>query len=128
MPNAKTSAVILGIIFVAVGVIGFIPNPLVSDNGIFVTNAIHNIVHILTGGVFLLALKLPGKETLIINAIGGAYVLVSILGFMTSGDYMLGMIHLNTADKFLHVGLAIAILAIGQLSPNPSEVATPEKI
>lgn len=124
MPNSKTAAVVLGIIFIAVGIIGFIPNPLVSDTGIFVTNGVHNLVHILTGGVFLLALLLPGKESLIINTIGAGYVLVSLLGFMTSGDYMLGMIHLNLADKYLHVGLAVAILAVGKLSPSPMEVKT----
>ncbi|PCI75415.1 MAG: TonB-dependent receptor [SAR86 cluster bacterium] len=120
MPNSKTASVVLGITFIAVGIIGFIPNPLVSDTGVFVTNG----VHILTGGVFLLALFMSGKESLIINTIGGAYVLVSLLGFMTSGDYMLGMIHLNLADKYLHVGLAVAILAIGKLPPNPRKVTT----
>lgn len=127
MPNSKNSAVILGAIFIAVGFVGFTPNPLVSSDGIFVTNAMHNVVHILTGGVFLLALIMPGKESLIIKSIGGAYVAVSVLGFLTGGDYMLGMIHINTADKYLHVGLAIAILAIGMLSPRPVVAARQTK-
>ncbi|GJM14422.1 MAG: hypothetical protein DHS20C12_28250 [Pseudohongiella sp.] len=117
MPNSKISAIVLGMTFVAVGILGFIPNPLVSETGIFVTNAMHNLVHLITGGVFLLAMVMPGKETRIITGIGAAYVVVSIVGFLTGGDTMLGLIHINQADKWLHVALAIGILGIAYLAP-----------
>jgi uncharacterized membrane protein YbaN (DUF454 family) len=44
--NAKTAAVVLGIVFLAVGILGFFPNPLVSPTGLFVVNTTHNIVHL----------------------------------------------------------------------------------
>ena len=43
--NAKTAAVVLGIVFLAVGILGFFPNPLVSPTGFFVVNTTHNIIH-----------------------------------------------------------------------------------
>ena len=44
--NAKTAAVVLGIVFLAVGILGFFPNPLVSPTGFFVVNTTHNIIHL----------------------------------------------------------------------------------
>jgi uncharacterized membrane protein YbaN (DUF454 family) len=44
--NAKTAALVLGIVFLAVGILGFFPNPLVSPTGLFVVNTAHNIIHL----------------------------------------------------------------------------------
>jgi hypothetical protein len=103
----------LGATFILVGLVGFIPNPLVSSEGIFVTNAMHNLVHVATGGAFLAVLLVPGKIRQGIIAIGIAYAVVAVLGFMTSGEYLLGLVHINQADRFLHVLLAAAILVAG---------------
>ena len=53
--TAKTGALVLGVVFVLVGIAGFVPNPLVGPNGIFVTNAMHDYVHIGSGAVLVLA-------------------------------------------------------------------------
>ena len=53
--NTRTVSLLFGVIFVAVGILGFTPNGLVSEDGIFAVNAVHNLVHILTGMVFLVA-------------------------------------------------------------------------
>ena len=61
--NTRTVSLLFGCIFVAVGLLGFIPNPLVATDGIFAVNGIHNMVHIITGGVFLIgAIKFPGSK------------------------------------------------------------------
>lgn len=110
--TTRLVAQLLGATFILVGLVGFIPNPLVSSEGIFVTNAMHNLVHIATGAAFL-AVLLPGKIRQGIIAIGIAYAGVAVLGFMTSGDYLLGLVHINQADRFLHVLLAAVILVAG---------------
>lgn len=112
--NARTVSLLFGFIFVTVGLVGFIPNPLVAADGLFAVNAIHNLVHILTGAVFLVgAVKFPGKESRILIAVGVAYVAVTALGFLSSGNMLLGLVHINEADRWLHLGLAIAILGSG---------------
>jgi hypothetical protein len=67
--NTRTAGLIIGIVFVLVGILGFIPNPLVSPDGLFVVNTAHNLVHLISGGVILagvysfgsaLALKIIG--------------------------------------------------------------------
>ncbi len=114
--NTRTVSLLFGVIFIAVGILGFTPNGLVAYDGIFAVNALHNLVHILTGLVFLVAIiKYKGYEARILKIVGVAYVAVTILGFLTSGNMMLGMIHINEADRWLHLGLAIAILGAGFL-------------
>ena len=112
MVPARVLANLFGITFVAVGLLGFLPNPIVAPDGIFAVNAAHNLVHVLTGVGFLAGAWFGHARTTLIG-IGAAYVGVAILGFLTSGDALLGLIHINTADKWLHAGLAGAILASG---------------
>lgn len=112
--NTRVISLIYGVTFIAVGLLGFIPNPLVSSVGFFAVNAAHNAVHVLTGCVFIACLfKYPGYESRVLKIVGIGYVLVSVLGFLTSGTMLLGMVHINVADRWLHTGLAIAILGSG---------------
>ena len=125
MLSSKTICAAFGFIFVLVGVIGFIPNPLVSSEGIFETNAMHNLVHLLTGSAFLFGgLVLKGKADLTLKTIAIAYFGVAILGFFTSGNLLLGMVHINEADRWLHFGLALAILAAAWSAVSPQTVGT----
>ncbi|MEX2493300.1 MAG: hypothetical protein WD425_16230 [Nitrospirales bacterium] len=85
---------------VLVGIVGFIPNPIVSSGGIFETNAMHNFVHLLTGTGFLVgALVFERKEGLTLKAITAAYFGVALLGFLTEGNMLLGMVHINEVDR-----------------------------
>ena len=115
MIDSKLLARVLGATFVAVGILGFIPNPLVSPDGLFAVNPMHNMVHVITGAGFLIGASL-GKSRATILGIGIAYVAVAVIGFFTSGNMLLGMIHINEADRWLHAGLAAAILAGGYIS------------
>lgn len=115
MIDAKLLARVLGATFVATGLLGFVPNPIVSPDGLFAVNTLHNLVHVVTGFVFLIGASM-GKSRATILGIGIGYVAVTILGFLTEGHLLLGMIHINEADRWLHAGLAVAILAGGLIS------------
>jgi len=111
MLTSRNISIAFGSVFVLVGFLGFIPNPIVSSEGIFETNAMHNLVHLLTGSAFLFGgLVLEGREGLALNIITAAYFGVALLGFLTNGDSLLGLVHINEADRWLHLGLAIAML------------------
>ncbi|MBI3420261.1 MAG: DUF4383 domain-containing protein [Proteobacteria bacterium] len=112
--TSRNCALLFGAVFVAVGVLGFIPNPLVSEHGLFMVNPAHNLVHILTGAFMLSApLALKGKESLFLKIGGGLYLLVAILGFLIKGDMLVGVIMLSDTDRYLHVLLAAALLGAG---------------
>lgn len=116
MQYSKKLAIALGGTFILVGVFGFIPNPIVHAEGLFVTNAMHNLVHLITGMVFLLAVAIPGKESTLVMTVGAGYLAVAALGFMVNGDYLLGVIEINQADRWLHLALAVGILATGRIA------------
>ena len=120
MLSSKNLTLIFGAMFVLVGLLGFVPNPVVSANGIFEVNAMHNLVHLLTGAAFLFGgLVLNGKEDVTLNTVTIAYFGVAILGFLTSGNMLLGMVHINEADRWLHLGLALAMLTAAMAVPRP---------
>jgi hypothetical protein len=119
--NADVIANTFGAIFIILGLIGFVPNPLVSETGVFQVNGGHNLVHILTG-VILLAGVYYGVPATVIRWIAGLYVVVAILGFLMPGDMLFGLIQLNDADRWLHLGLAAVMLVIGFLTPVTERV------
>ena len=61
--SAKTLAVVFGIVFVIVGLLGFVGNPLVGSMGLFMTNHAHDLVHLLIGVILLIvAYTAPAKS------------------------------------------------------------------
>lgn len=110
--NDKQVANLLGIVFIVVAVLGFIPNPLVSPDGLFAVNAAHNLVHALVG-VLLLAGASQGYGQKALLVVGIVYVLVAILGYMTMGDMLLGIVRVNMADHYLHLLLGIVVIGAG---------------
>jgi hypothetical protein len=119
--NAKTAAMVLGIVFVIAGALGFIPNPVVGANGIFMTNHLHDWVHVGSGIVLLLGAYSPLGSGMALRVIGVIYAIVAVLGFIM-GDMVFG-IAMNMADHWLHVVLAVVILYAG--FGLPEEVRAP---
>lgn len=120
--NTKTAALIIGIIFIAVGLLGFIPNPIVGDpeRAIFHTDTVHNLVHIISGVLFVLvALAAPATAAGVLKVFGLVYLLLGVLGLVTIGSegegMLLGFLHVNGADNFLHIGLGLLIFLAGML-------------
>ncbi len=116
MFNAKLIAIVFGLTFVVVGLLGFVENPIASESGFFQANWAHNLVHLITGAIFLGALKYPGQERAFVLYSGYFYGLVALLGFIWPGDMLLGFIHINEADRWLHLVLAVVIVTAGMLA------------
>lgn len=125
MFTSKNLTIIFGVTFILVGLLGFVPNPIVSANGIFEVNTMHNFVHLITGAAFLFGgVVLHGKEDITLKAVIAAYFGVAIIGFLTSGNTLLGMVHINEADRWLHLGLAIGMLTAALALPRPKTQLT----
>ena len=81
---------------------------------IFHVNTAHNLVHIVSGAIFLFAaMSGAGAARLWFQIFGVIYAIVAVLGFMNPAGPLLGMISNNPADTWLHVVLAVVMLAIG---------------
>lgn len=121
--NPNLMATIIGVIFVLVGLLGFVQNPLVSDTGVFRVNDAHNWVHIISGAIFLAGafFKVPAMT---IRLMAVLYALIAIIGFATPDNMLFGVIEMNLADRWLHVALAAALLLVGFLTPARETVRT----
>jgi hypothetical protein len=110
--------VIFGILFVAGGLLGFVPavNPGGKLLGMFDVNGAHNLVHIATGVVALIVGFASDKASRIFFQVFGiVYAAVAALGFFYGNQPLLGMISNNVADTWLHVGVAAISLYLGFL-------------
>jgi hypothetical protein len=64
-------------------------------------------------GFTVVALAGPKASVVFMQAFGVIYLLTGVIGFLTTGfggnGYLLGLVHLNTLDSFLHLGLGVVI-------------------
>ena len=126
---------LVGIVFLLVGVAGFIPGvttdlydglEFAGDNGtsellgIFQVSVLHNIVHLLFGIAGLaLAATASGARTFLIGG-GAVYLGLFLLGIVGGGDW----IPANDADNWLHLLLGAGMIVLGVLSTRESRVAS----
>lgn len=121
--TAKSLATLIGVIFIAVGILGFIDNPIVGDSekAIFHADKLHNIVHIASGVLFVLFAmgSASGAKSFMIF-FGLVYLALGVIGlvnFGTSGmGKIFGVLHVNGNDNLLHIGLGIVILLAAAVS------------
>jgi hypothetical protein len=108
---------IFGVAFVLVGLLGYVPNPLIGPTGLFMTNGPHNMTHLLIGVILLIASRQSEHAAYLSNVTFGAlYGLLALMGFASIGGHghtnLLGMVHINGADNWLHVFLALAMIGV----------------
>ena len=117
--------------FALVGVLGFVPNPVVGPGSLFVTNAAHNAVHLVTALAFVgVALAGASASITFMKVFGVVYLLTGVVGFVALGGapegHLLGVVHLNQMDNFLHLGLGALIFGLGLLAQR--QPAAPEVV
>lgn len=120
-------ALVFGIVFLLVGIAGFIPG--LTSNvdkmqfagessqamllGIFQVSVLHNIIHLLYGVAGLaLARSRAGSRNYLIWG-GVVYAVVWLYGLFFGGDSNGNFVPLNSADNWLHLILAIAMILLG---------------
>ena len=105
---------LLGALLLLVGTAGFVlPRPVL---GTFAVNTLHNIVHVASGVLTLIASTQGiGPMRTWGRAFGFAYLGLGIVGFIVPDVF--GLMHLNLADNLLHLALALPFLYVGLLAP-----------
>jgi hypothetical protein len=126
----RTFALIFGIVYVLVGVLGFIPglnqmdhadagHSLVVDSfsgrllGLFPVNILHNIVHIAVGAWGLLASRSVAGSRLFGKALAILYGLLTILGLVPGANTLFGLVPIYGHDVWLHALSAIVAAYFG---------------
>ncbi|MEK6846577.1 MAG: DUF4383 domain-containing protein [Nanoarchaeota archaeon] len=110
MGAQKTWAWIFGIVLIVIGLWGFASDSIL---GYFDVNPAHNVVHLVTGLLFVWAAwKGPAKTW---NTwLGVIYILVGIVGFFG----VLEFLAVNTADNWLHVAIGLVALLVGVIAKD----------
>jgi Domain of unknown function (DUF4383) len=131
---AKLYAGVVGAVLAVAGIIGFFyssdfgsPGDVESVFGILDVNGWHNVVHILTGALGLLAFsagEYAARQYAL--ALGVAYLIVAVWGYIIGdGDSILGIVPVNTGDNVLHLLLGLAGLAAGYASAKTRAATAP---
>lgn len=112
----RTAAIIIGITFIVVGILGFFPNPIIADShdAIFHADAVHSSVHIISGVLFLVfAYGVVGYLSTFMKVFAIVYFLLGVMGLFNIGSdgmtKLLGFLHVNGPDNYLHIVLGVVI-------------------
>lgn len=126
---------VVGATLVLVGIIGFFYNAsFTSDEsvrdavfGVFDVNGWHNVLHVLTGVLGLVAYS-AGAHTARTYAltIGVVYLVVAAWGFAVgSGDSILSIVPVNSEDNILHLLLGVAGVGAALATPAEARASAP---
>jgi hypothetical protein len=111
----------MGSAFLFGGLLGFVPG-VVRDGmyfGVFMVNTPHNILHIASGAVFLVASLIgAGAARLWFQVFGLIYAVLAAWGFAAGDAMICGVISNNLYDAWGHAALALGMLLIGFALPN----------
>ena len=123
----KSIAIAFGIVLLLVGILGFVPAATPDGKllGIFAVNTMHNIVHVATGVVALIAgFASERGAKIFFQVFGVIYAVVALLGFVYGEQLLLGLVSNNTADTWLHVAIALLALYLGFMMKAPAVAVT----
>ena len=124
---AQIASLILGIVFLAVGIMGFIPG--ITGNfddikfaghesgaellGVFQVSVLHNIVHLLFGVAGIAAASRHAASRSFLIGGGIVYLVIWLYGLLVDHDSDANFVPLNDADDWLHLGLGAGMVLLG---------------
>lgn len=126
-PLLRTAARIVGVVFLLVGVLGFVPGVTTEYSdlgfaghesmsmllGVFQVSILHNIVHLLFGVAGLaMSRTYSGARTYLIGG-GVVYLVLWVYGLVIDQSSAANFVPVNTADNWLHLGLGVGMIGLG---------------
>jgi hypothetical protein len=123
----QTVALVVGAVFLLVGILGFIPGITTNYDqltfaghhseadllGIFNVSVLHNIVHLLFGiaGIAVARMFNSARTYLIVG--GAIYLVLFLYGLFIDKTSAMNFVPVNTADNWLHLVLGAGMVALG---------------
>src|SRR5690606_23515184 len=125
----QTAALVVGLVFLLVGILGFIPG--ITTNygamqfaghqseamllGLFHASVLHNSVRLRLGVAGVLMARTWASARLYLIGGGIIYLLLFLYGLLVADESAANFVPLNTADDWLHLLLAIGMIGLGAL-------------
>ena len=122
---AKTVATLFGVIYVLVGVLGFVPQLGGSTStapsslfGIASVNVLHNIVHLIIGLAGLSGGRTDSGGVSFGKTFGIVLLIIGLLGFVTPN--LLGILPIGGDDVWIHLisGAILAYVGFSSTAPR----------
>ncbi|MGW4398005.1 DUF4383 domain-containing protein [Amycolatopsis nivea] len=119
----------VGAVFLLVGILGFVPGVTTHYDqlagaghhsgalllGLFSVSILHNAVHLAFGVAGLALARTPAGAQGFLVVGGVVYLALWVYGLVIDHDSSANFIPVNTADNWLHLGLAVAMIVLGVL-------------
>lgn len=138
-PVVQIAAMVIGAVFLLFGIAGFIPGITSHFDeltwaghhsgalllGVFAVSVVHNVVHLVFGvaGVVLARSAAAAKAYLLWG--GAGYAVLWLYGLVIDHHGPLNFVPVNTADNWLHLGLAVTMITsgvtLGRLAIQPDQ-------
>ncbi len=136
--STRYFALIFGIIYLVVGILGLIPSLLAASTapgvtvnvlngdlfGIFPVNIIHTLVHLIIGIWGILAYRSFSASRGYARATGVIFIVLFIFGLIPGLNVLFGLTPLNGADIWLHLISGIIALYFGLTARTSAGVET----
>jgi len=123
----QTVALAVGVVFLLVGVLGFVPG--VTSNydqltvaghesgakllGIFEVSVLHNVVHLLFGVLGIAASRRFSASRAYLLGGGIVYLVLWVYGLLIDKESAANFVPVNSADNWLHLLLGIGMVLLG---------------
>ena len=128
--DTRRFAMIVGVVFVLIGVLAFIPglnrpDPVGAPEltvtgpghgyllGLFHVNVLHNLVHVVFGILGIVMARNAVNAVLYCRIVAVAYGLLTIMGIVPGLNTTFGLIPIHGANVLLHAFIAIAATYYG---------------
>lgn len=116
-----------GVMFVALGVLGFVPGVTTQHDelrmagqdsgahlfGIFQVSVLHNVLHLVLGVAGLALARTAALARGYLIGAGAVYALLWLWGVSVDADSSFNVIPLDQYGDRLHLGLAVGMIALG---------------
>jgi hypothetical protein len=123
--STRTAALVFGIVFAAVGILGFVPSPPPADApsltlehghgmalGMFPVNTLHNVIHLLFAALGIAAWG-SGRARGYFQLLAVSYALLAVLGLNAATNTTFGLVPIWGADVYLHAAVATVAFYFG---------------
>jgi len=124
---AQLTAMVVAVVFLVVGIAGFIPGLTTQYEGmkfagqestamllgVLCVSILHNIVHLLFGIAGLALARTPGGAIQFLLVGGAIYAVLWLYGLLIDQSSAANFVPVNDADNWLHLILAVAMIGLG---------------
>lgn len=125
----EKAALGVGIVFLLVGIAGFIPGLTTNYGqmgvaghesmamllGIFMVSILHNLVHLAFGIVGIALSTTPGRARNFLIVGGAIYLVLWLYGLIIDQSSRANFVPVNSADNWLHFVLGVGMIGLGVL-------------